>query len=44
MKVLGYSEYRKFMPVIKKAIAACQASNYIIDDHFGQVAGMVNIG
>ena len=44
MKVLDYSEYRKFMPVIKKAMDACQASNYIIDDHFGHVAGMVNIG
>ena len=43
-KVLNYSEYRKFSPIIKKAIIACFNSGQIIDDHFAQVAGMVDIG
>ena len=44
MKVLGYSEFRKFLPVINKAMDACKLSNYNEMDHFGRVAGMVNIG
>ena len=44
MKALEYSEYRKFLPVIKKAIISCENSNVSIDDHFGHVAEMINIG
>ena len=43
-KVLEYSEYRKFIPVIKKAMISCENSNQNIYDHFGQVSVMVNIG
>ncbi len=44
MKVLDYSEYRKFNPIINKAIISCENSNQDIDDHFGHVADMVKIG
>ncbi len=43
-KILEYSEYRKFIPIIKKAMIACETSNQIINNHFVHVAEMVNIG
>ena len=43
-KVIGYSEYRKFLPVIQKAFISCENSNQLINDHFVQVDVMVEIG
>lgn len=43
-KVLGYTEFNKFMPVIRKAIAACEQSGYEVSDHFAEVSEMVSIG
>jgi DNA-damage-inducible protein D len=43
-KVLEYSEYRHFMPVIDKAKEACKNSGLGIDDHFEDILGMVPIG
>ena len=43
-KALSYSEYRKFIPVIEKAIISCKNSNENVEDHFAHVAKMVNIG
>lgn len=43
-KVLEYTEFNKFLPVIKKAIAACEESGYAPSDHFAQVGEMVQIG
>ena len=43
-KVLEYSEYRKFLLAINKAIVACKLSYQNIDDHFVQTGGMINIG
>jgi DNA-damage-inducible protein D len=43
-KVLEYSEYRHFLPVIAKAREACQNSNYPAADHFEDVLDMVEIG
>jgi DNA-damage-inducible protein D len=43
-KVLDYSEYRKFLPIIKKAITSCINSNESVSNHFGEVAVMVAIG
>lgn len=43
-KVLEYSEYRHFKPVIEKAKEACKNSGYRIDDHFEDILGMVAIG
>ena len=43
-KTLEYSEYRKFLPAIKKAIISCENSGLNVDDHFAQVDEMVDIG
>ncbi len=43
-KVLGYSEYRHFLPVILKAKEACTNSGHKISDHFEDILEMVQIG
>ena len=43
-KVLEYGEYRKFLPVIKKAMVSCTVTNQNTNDHFAQVSVMVDIG
>lgn len=43
-KVLEYSEYRHFLPVIAKARDACQNSGYAPSDHFEDILDMVDIG
>jgi DNA-damage-inducible protein D len=43
-KVLEYSEYRHFKPVIDRAKEACKNSGHIVDDHFEDILGMVSIG
>lgn len=43
-KVLEYSEYRHFIPVIEKAKAACRNSDQNISDHFEDVLEMIEIG
>lgn len=42
--VLQYSEYRKFVPVARKAWYACQNSGINPSDHFVPFAEMVSIG
>ena len=42
-KTLEYTEYRKFLPVIKKAINSCEYSHQEISDHFAHVGGMIKI-
>ncbi len=44
MKLLEYTEWRKFNGVIYKAINACINSNYEVSDHFGGADKMVTIG
>jgi DNA-damage-inducible protein D len=43
-KVLEYSEYRHFKPVIDRAKEACKNSGYMVDNHFEDILGMVSIG
>jgi DNA-damage-inducible protein D len=43
-EVLGYNDYRNFEQVIHKAKTACFNSGQRIDDHFGDVTEMVQIG
>ena len=43
-KVLEYSEYRHFQPVIERAWEACQNSGYAAADHFEDILEMVDIG
>ena len=43
-KVLDYSEYRHFLPVVDRAREACNNSGQPVDDHFEDVLAMVEIG
>jgi DNA-damage-inducible protein D len=43
-KLLGYSEYRNFLPVIEKAKEACRNSGHDAADHFEDILEMVPIG
>ena len=43
-KILEYSEYRFFIPVIEKAKKACENSGFLTADHFEDVHDMVTIG
>jgi DNA-damage-inducible protein D len=43
-KILGYTEYGKFLPAIERAKESCKNSGQNIDDHFAGVSDMVKIG
>lgn len=43
-KLLGYSEYRHFIPVLTRAKEACENSGHTIDDHFEEILDMIKIG
>ncbi|CAN5697696.1 hypothetical protein BH11VER1_BH11VER1_42440 [soil metagenome] len=43
-KVLEYSEFRHFLPVIAKAKEACENSGHIVADHYEDMLEMVGIG
>lgn len=43
-KILDYSEYRHFLPVIEKAKVACKNSGHKDADHFEDYLDMVDIG
>lgn len=43
-KILGYQEYRNFLPVIEKAKEACTNSGQEIENHFVDIHEMVSIG
>jgi DNA-damage-inducible protein D len=43
-KVLEYSEYRHFVPVIERAKEACKNSGQQVSDHFEDILEMVSIG
>ena len=43
-RVLEYSEFRHFLPVIEKAKEACLKSQHRVEDHFEQILEMVGIG
>jgi len=43
-KILGYQEYRNFLPVIGKAKEACLNSGQKREDHFVDMHDMVSIG
>ena len=43
-KVLGYQEYRNFIPVIERAKEACKNSQQQVSDHFVDINEMVAIG
>lgn len=43
-KVLEYSEYRHFLPVVERAKTACRNSGQKPEDHFEDILDMVDIG
>ena len=43
-RILEYSEYRHFIPVIERAKEACRNSGHLIEDHFEDILDMVKIG
>ena len=43
-KALEYTEYGKFLPVIRKAIDACRKTGFDEGNHFAHVSEMVRIG
>jgi len=43
-KMLEYSEYRHFLPAIKRAKEACKNSGYDVHDHFEDILEMIEIG
>ena len=43
-KILDYSEYRHFLPVIERAKEACKKSGHEVSYHFEEFLGMVEIG
>ncbi len=43
-KILGYSEYSKFLPAIERAKMACEGSKQAVSLHFAGVSDMVAIG
>lgn len=43
-KILEYTEYRHFLPVIEKAKIACKNSGQSIENHFEDILEMVEIG
>lgn len=43
-RVLEYSEFRHFLPVVEKAREACLNSAHRVADHFEQILEMVSIG
>lgn len=43
-KVLDYSEYRHFLPVVERAREACNNSGQPLEDHIEDVLTMVEIG
>lgn len=43
-KLLGYTEYRNFKPVVEKAIEVCRNNANLIADHFVEFNEMVELG
>ena len=43
-KVLGYSEFRHFIPVVIRAKEACENSSQKVTNHFEDILEMVSIG
>ena len=43
-RVLEYSVFRNFQPVIERAKEACSKSGHAIADHFAEMRNMVGIG
>lgn len=41
---LGYTQWRNFLEVIKKAMRSCESAGITVDDYFAEVSKMVTLG
>lgn len=41
---LGYTQWRNFLEVIKKAMVSCESAGITVNDHFAEVSKMVELG
>ena len=42
--ILGYTQWRNFLEVIKKAMISCESAGFTVSDHFAEVSKMVELG
>lgn len=42
--LLGYTQWRNFLEVMKKAMISCESAGFTITDHFAEVSKMVELG
>jgi len=40
---LGYTQWRNFLDVIKKAMISCESAGVVISDHFAEVSKMIEL-
>lgn len=40
---LGYTQWRNFIEVIKKAMISCESAQIAVKDHFAEVSKMINL-
>ena len=42
--LLGYTQWRNFLEVMKKAMISCESAGFTVTDHFAEVSKMVGLG
>lgn len=42
--LLGYTQWRNFLEVMKKAMVSCESAGFTVTDHFAEVSKMVELG
>ena len=41
--LLGYTQWRNFLEVMKKAMISCESAGFIVSDHFAEVSKMIKL-
>ncbi len=42
-KLLGYTQWRNFLEVMKKAMISCESAGFTVFDHFAEVSKMIKL-